>query len=115
MSFEEKLKKLANKLKPSDSDIRNYNAALNTISKNLDANSNIKKAEIWKCGSIGKGTGVVGQSDVDTVVLLSPNQDMTSILEIFKNTLKGSSTTKAVIRKRSVNVIVRGTVLPSES
>ncbi len=117
MSFEDRLVSLAKKLKPSISDIRNYNAALNSVSKCLDGNKNILKVEIWKCGSIGKGTGIKGQSDLDAVVLLSPKQDMEKILERFQTTLKGCSTTQSIIRKRSVNITVRGVhmdVLPTK-
>lgn len=105
---EEKLKNLAKKLKPNKNDKQQYGAAIKAASEVLRKDKNILVAEVWKCGSIGKKTGVRTKSDIDMVILLSPKQNMGNIFDLFKNALKGCSSEPVETSKRAVQVKIHG-------
>ncbi len=105
---EEKLRKLAEKLRPNNNDKQQYGAAINAASEVLRRDNNISVAEVWICGSIGKNTGVRTKSDIDMVVLLSPSQDMNNIFELFKKALQGSSSIPIKSSKRAIQVVIHG-------
>lgn len=116
-STEVKLQKLANKLRPNDNEQKQQGAAVDAVGKVLQNDEEIKVAEIWKCGSNGKNTGLSQTSDIDLVVLLSPKQSMDDILNLLKKALKGSSTVTPSSSYRAIQVTVRGIemdVLPTK-
>lgn len=106
MQAEDQLKALAKKLKPTEQDIKQYNNAVNAVSRVLDHTKILSKAEIWKCGSVGKGTAIRPKSDIDVVVLFSQKQTMNNVLDILVDALKGTSTTPPEILRRAVNITV---------
>lgn len=108
MCAEDQIKSLATKLKPTIDDIKRYNNAIDIVSKVIDNNQKITKSEIWKCGSVGKGTAIHSKSDVDAVVVCSQKQDMRNILNLLETGLKGCSTTSPEILRRAVNITVKG-------
>ncbi len=116
-STEAKLKKLADKLRPNRNEQQQQSAAVDTVGKVLQNNKEIKVAEIWKCGSNGKNTGLSKTSDIDLVILLSPKQSMEGILKLLIKALKGSSTVTPSSSYRAIQVTIHGIemdVLPTK-
>ncbi len=50
----------------------------------MRADTRLKVAETWVGGSVGKGTNIRGQSDIDLVFLLSHKQTITNEEALFK-------------------------------
>lgn len=108
MDLEDKLITLAQKLKPSPQESNKYSVIIDDVAKILDNNKEIKKQEIWRCGSVGKGTSIKFQSDFDIVVVMSPYQDMTNILELLRKSLQRLSTPPPEIKRKAVTITIKG-------
>ncbi len=78
----ERLNNLVKQLTRTDE--QTINSVINRVANVMRADDRLKIAETWVSGSVGKGTNIIGQSDIDLIFLLSPNQKISSEEDLFK-------------------------------
>jgi len=68
----------------SRTDEQNINSVVDKVANVMRADTRLKIAETWVGGSVGKGTNIRGQSDIDLVFLLSHRQSIANEEALFE-------------------------------
>ena len=108
MNKEDILQRFAKSLIPTADDQRKSRHVLDIVAGVLQQDDRISVAEIWRCGSLRKGTALRGHSDLDVVALCSPKQEMSRILELMAKILEDAFDTTSEVKLRAVSVEVEG-------
>lgn len=109
VSINQKLDQLARKL--SRTDEQTITSVVDKVANVMRADTRLKVAETWVGGSVGKGTNIRGQSDIDLVFLLSHKQTITNeeaLFELVREILKGISETTPETPYKATKIKVSG-------
>lgn len=109
VSTNQKLDQLVRKL--SRTDEQTINSVVDRVANVMRADTRLKVAETWVGGSVGKGTNIRGQSDIDLVFLLSQRQTIDNeetLFELIREILTDISETTPETPYKATKIKVSG-------